>query len=395
MPKTNLTQKFIDNNLACPAGKKSIEFNCLQLPGFYVSVTAISPGIGSFVQSYNDPSGRRRHVKIARTCFISLKEARKRGAEIRADVLLNGSDPQAEIKAKKKSMTWPVLFQDHYLPYKRSHGKKSIKYDIEMNRRITACFADTPLNKLTAVTIRQFHADLKDMGLSPATADLSLKLIRHALNLAVDWDLLKINPALKVKQFNQTRKITRALDAEELARLMRVLTTDKNRMACHFFMLALALGTRRGELLLAEWKHIDRKNKTLFIPSSNAKTAKDRHTFLSDFALHVLDQLGTEGKHTYLFMSSRTGKRLTAVSKAWEKIRVEAQIEDCRIHDLRRTHATMLGEAGVNAMLIKDALGHSSVTTTQIYVSPHDEARHKAANIAGHLLSVAMKSGCN
>ena len=111
--------------------------------------------------------------------------------------------------------------------------------------------------------------------------------------------------------------------------------------------------------------------------------------------MHVLDQLGTEETHPHLFISSRTGKRLTTVTKAWEKIRAQAQLEDCRVHDLRRTHATLLGEAGVNAMLIKDALGHSSVTTTQIYVAPHDEARHKAANIAGHQLSIAMKSGSN
>jgi len=392
MPSQQLNDKFIRTGLSCPPTKSKIEYTSADRSGLYVEVRSTSEGQGTFWWRFKDPdSGKTSRVKLGRTMDISVKDAKDRVKKLRARRAL-GEDFTGKSE-KKLSITWPVLIRDHYLPYKRSHGKRSIKNDIEMNRRITARFADTPLNKLTAVAIRKFHADLKDMGLSPATADLSLKLIRHALNLAVDWDLLKSNPALKVKQFNQTRKITRALDTEELSRLMKVLTTDKNRMACHFFMLALALGTRRGELLLAEWKHVDRKNKTLFIPGSNAKSARDRHVFLSDFALHVLDQLGTASKHLHLFISSRTGKRLTTVTKSWEKIRAQAQIEDCRIHDLRRTHATILGEAGVNAMLIKDALGHSNVTTSQIYVSPHDEARHKAANIAGHQLSVAMKSG--
>ena len=77
MPKTNLTQHFIDSQLICPEGMKSIEFNDIQLPGFHVRVTATTPGIGTFVQSYKDSGGKRRHVGVGRTTDISLKQARK------------------------------------------------------------------------------------------------------------------------------------------------------------------------------------------------------------------------------------------------------------------------------------------------------------------------------
>lgn len=391
MPPKHITEKFVSTGLVCPPGKEKIEYTDFDRTGLYIEVRSTSEGQGTFWWRFKHPeTGKTAREKIGRTCDISVKQAKDRVKTLRAKMAL-GEDITA-IRTKKRTICWPELFQDHYLPYKKSHGKKSLKYDIEMNVRISARFKDTPLNKLSAVSVREFHAELRDSGLSPATADHYLKLMRHALNLAMDWDLVKSNPAAKVKLFNQTRKITRALDEEELARLMKVLTTHKNRMACHFFMLSLALGTRKGELLLAEWKHVNRSKKTLFIPGGNAKSSRDRHVFLSDFALHVLDQLGTKGKYPYLFVSKRTGKRLTTVSKQWEQIRVLAGIEDCRVHDLRRTHATLLGEAGVNAMLIKDALGHSSVTTTQIYVSPHDEARSRAANIAGEQLTTALQS---
>ncbi len=390
MPARILNEQFMKTGLVCPPDKSHIEFTDADRTGLYVEVRSTSQGRGTFWWRVKSKSGKTVRVKVGRTASMSIKEAKARVKILTAKRDL-GEDIDAAT-GKARSLTWQELFQDHYLPYKRSHGKKTLKNDIEMNTRIASCIGDVPISKLTTVQIRQFHTDLKDNGLSPASADHFLKVIRHALNLAVDWSLLKTNPALKVKQFNQTRTIKRALDEKELTRLMKVLTTDKNRVVCHFLMLSLALGTRKGELLLAEWRHVNHEKKTLFIPGHNAKSSRDRYVFLSDFALDIITKLQTEGRHAHLFTSSRTGKRLTTVSKVWERLRHAAQLDDCRIHDLRRTHGTILGEANVNAMLIKDALGHASVTTTQIYVSPHNEARQQAANVAGDHLTAAVKA---
>jgi integrase len=390
MPARKFDNDFLKTGLVCPDDRQKIEYTSDERNGLYLEVRKTSEGQGTFWYRFKDETGKTARVKIGRTTDSSLREIRDR-VRILAGKRASGESIAALTK-KKSSLTWSQLFHDHYLPYKLSHGKKSLKWDKDMNKRIDPRFGHVPINKLTPVQIRQFHMELKDSGLSPATADHFLKLIRHALNCAVDWDLLKINPALKVKQFNQPRIINRALDADELTRLMKVLTTDSNRMACNFFMLSLALGTRKGELLLAEWKHVDIAKKTLFIPGSNAKSSRDRYVFLSEFALQIINKLGTSGKHQHLFISSRTRKRLTSVSKAWTRLCNDAQIKDCRIHDLRRTHGTLLGESGVNAMLIKDALGHASVTTTQIYVSPHNQARQDAANIAGDHLTAALEA---
>lgn len=392
MPAKVLNDQFIRTGLICPENRHHIEYTSADRSGLYVEVRSTSQGQGTLWWRSKDPdTGKTVRVKIGRTTEISMKDAKKRVKQLRARRAL-GED-MVDIKGKKPTITWRELFHQHYLPHKRSHDKKSIKNDIEMNRlRIEPRWGDRPIGKISTVDIRQFHMELKNSGLSPATADHHLKVIRHALSLAVDWDLLKSNPALKVKQFNQTRVIRRALSPEELTRLMKVLITDKNRMVCNFIMLSLALGTRKGELLLAEWRHVDLDRRTLFLPGENAKSGKDRYVFLSEFALEVLEKLGTKGKHDHLFVSSRTGNRLTTVSKVWARLRLAAQLEDCRIHDLRRTHGTILGESHINAMVIKDALGHADVTTSQIYVAPHDLARQQAADVAGEHLMVALKA---
>ena len=392
MPKLLLTDKWIENNLKCPADKRRIEYCDTRIPGLYIEARATSPGQGTYYLRYKDSTGKTAHQRLGTTDALDLVTCRQRAKTLKAEIQL-GRDPRAEAEKQKQCVTWSDFFTDHYLVYKRSHGKRTLKNDEEMHRlRIKAQFGDTPLNKINQLQIQKFHMDLKESGLSAATADHHLKLLRHALNLAVDWGLLKTNPALKVKQYNQTRKLDRALDATELERLMRTISRDKNRMVCNFISMALALGTRKGELLKAEWRHVNREKKTLFIPGENAKSSRDRIVHLSEFALQILDDLGTEKKSPYLFINTRTGNRLTEVSKVWGRLRTAANLEDCTIHALRRTHATMLGEAGVNAVLIRDALGHTSVDTTQIYVSAHDDARNRAANIAGGQLTAALNA---
>ena len=290
MPKTNLTQQFVNNGLSCPPGKRSIEYNDTQLPGLYVAVTAKSPGIGTFVQSYNDPGGKRRHVKIARTSDISLKEARSRGKEIRARITL-GEDPQAEARAKKLSMTWDAFFEQRYQPHAKQH-KRSWKDDLKMNNyRISKVFGHLRLNEISRHAVQKFHGELKDEGLAPATADHHLKLIRHALNLAVEWELLDKNPTTGLKLFNAENRTERLMSDDQLQRLFSALDSDSCRSACLAAKFLLFTGARKGEALHAKWSDIDRETGTWSIEAVNSKSKKRRSVPLNKAALEVLEEL--------------------------------------------------------------------------------------------------------
>ena len=63
MPRTNLTQSFIDSDeCVCPEGRASYEYNCNQTIGMYCSVTP--RGTKTYRFSYKDATGKRRHIKI-------------------------------------------------------------------------------------------------------------------------------------------------------------------------------------------------------------------------------------------------------------------------------------------------------------------------------------------
>jgi integrase len=393
MPARKLNSNFLRTGLVCPDDKQHIEYTDADRTGLYIEVRSTSQGQGTWWYRFKDTDTRKTaRIKIGRTTSTTVKEAKSRVRVLRAKRDL-GEDIGSGQK-RQQCISWNQLMDEHYFSYKEAHGKKSIRNDREMhNLRLKnrAGFGDQALNKITQLQIQQLHLELKASGLSFATADLYLKMIRHAMALACTWGLLKINPAEQVKQFNQTRRIVRSLDKGELQRLMHVLATDKNRMVANAIAWLLACGTRKGESLKAEWRHISREKGSWFIPSSNSKQARDRHVYLSDFALNILDDLGTEQRSPFLFVNPRTGGRLADFSKSWYRIKDAAQLENFRLNDLRHAHASMLGEAGVNAFLIKDALGHANVATSQIYVNAGDDARTKVANIAGQQLAAALK----
>jgi site-specific recombinase XerC len=72
---------------------------------------------------------------------------------------------------------------------------------------------------LTRHQVQAFHTAVREEGLAPASCDHYLKLLRHALHLAVDWGMLDKNPAAGVKQYNEDKKQYEAMTREEKARL--------------------------------------------------------------------------------------------------------------------------------------------------------------------------------
>ena len=177
---------------------------------------------------------------------------------------------------------------------------------------------------------------------------------------------------------------------DELQRLTTILRSDNNRMVCHVVLYLLSTGARLNEALKAEWKDIDRKGRTWTIPIRNAKSKRVRRVPLSDAALRVLDKLRTEGRSPYLFVSPRTGERLTEIAKVWDRIRRKAEMPDLRLHDLRHTYASLLVNAGVPIYEVKEILGHSDIKITERYSHLAPETLQKASAAAGDRIIAAM-----
>ncbi len=207
VPILKLTQLFIANGLQCPGDKTRIEYCDSDLPGLYVEVRATSQGQGTYYLRYKDANGKTCHQKLGRTTELDLMEARKKAKTQKAEIAL-GADPRKAEKARKEVLTFSDFFELHYLPYVTPR-KRSWKRDDELYKlRIKGVFGDKRLNQITRQQIQSFHTDLLAKGLAPATCDHHVKLIKHALNLAIDWGLLmEKNPAARIIAEKPTHQV--------------------------------------------------------------------------------------------------------------------------------------------------------------------------------------------
>ncbi|TCV86659.1 site-specific integrase [Sulfurirhabdus autotrophica] len=390
MPIVKLDSNFISNNLKTPDNVSRIEMCCSELKGFYVEVRATSQGQGTFYLRSKNIAGKTCHQHIGRTTDISLTDARKQAKILKAEIAL-GADPRGQEKARKEILLFSDFFENHYLPYVIPR-KRSWKRDEELYRlRIKGVLGSKRLNTITRLAIQNFHSALKAEGLAAATCNHHVKLIKHSLNLAIDWDMLEINPAARIPLFFEDNKKENYLDDEQLQSLLAVLYSDPDHMASRIALFLLSTGCRLNEALSAKWSDVDMVKRIFIVRAINSKSKRLRSVPLNDSALAVLSQLDTEETFDYLFINLKTEKPITSINRTWTRLRNRAGLPHLRIHDLRHMYASFLVNSGRQIYEIKQILGHADIKTTERYAHLSTKTLQNAADSASLMIRRGIK----
>lgn len=394
-----LNDKFIKTGLTCPPDRNHIEFCDADRSGLYIEVRSTSQGQGTYWYRFKaKDTGKTARIKIGRTDAISIKEAKEQVKTLRAKAQL-GEDLAAEQRKKKEILTWTAFFEQWYLPHAKQHLRSWGNLE-EMHRlRIKDRFGSTKLNKISRHGVQQFHNELRDSGLSPASCDHHLKLIRQAMNQAVSWDLIETNPVARIQLFNEDNREERIMDEDQLQRLISTLdkANSRRRTAALAIKFLLFTGARVNEALNARWKDIDKKNRTWTILATKSKSKQRRSIPLNDAAMAILSQLDTEGVSDWLFTSSRKDgngdqKRMTTINKVYQQLRIDADLEWLRLHDLRHNYASMLVNSGRTLYEVQQILGHSDSKVTERYAHLSTATLQDAANSASEYVENVLES---
>ncbi|WP_252831428.1 site-specific integrase [Orientia tsutsugamushi] len=136
-----------------------------------------------------------------------------------------------------------------------------------------------------------------------------------------------------------------------------------------FALLALYTGARKTNVLEMEWDNIDFKRKIWHIPKT--KNGKAQNIPLTDEAMEVLQATKSISTSKWVLPSdaSRSG-HLAHPNNAWKIICEKASIKNLRIHDLRRTFASCMGDAGAGQRTISIALNHMNPNSIMHYNIP-------------------------
>lgn len=379
MSIVKLSESFIRNNLQCPEGKSRIEYCDQDVPGLYIEVRATSQNHGMYRLRYKNDTGKTCHQRIGRITEVTLAEARRQAKILKAEIAL-GKNLREEGKSKQSELTYERFFEDHYVPHKSPH-KRSIEDDIRIFRlKIQPTLGHKLLHQITRIEIQALLTSFRQT-LKPASCNHILKIIKHSLNLAVEWEFLESNPATRIQLFHEDNKVEHYLSDAELERLLTVLRTDENRTVCQIALFLLSTGCRLNEVLSAQWSDIDLKKKIFLVRASNSKSKRLRVVPLNESALGVLNQLDTQDK-IHLFINAQTSKPYTTITKVWARLRKQAGLEHLRLHDLRHQYASFLVNSGRTLYEVQQILGHSDSKVTQRYAHLSTKTLQEAASSA-------------
>jgi len=196
----------------------------------------------------------------------------------------------------------------------------------------------------------------------------SCNCMAAGLNFFYKTTLKEKNINFKIPKRKQTRKLPTIFSRSDLIKLFDATDSLRNRM---ILTTAYSAGLRVSEVVSLKPEHIESKRKLIRV--EQGKGNKDRYTLLSDKLLKGL-KVYWKRYHPkeYLFYPTGNPHKSLTKNMAWKifnKAKQKAGLKRGKgIHSLRHSFATHLLEDGVDLYSIKTFLGHSSISTTMIYL---------------------------
>ena len=375
-----LTQAFLNSGLVVPEGKKRLEVCDAVCRGLLIEVRSTEQSIPTFYLRFKR-NGKTAYDRLGSIQELTLPQARKL-ATLRKAEHASESKLAPEVKVAQGEITLDDFMRDHYMPHAKTTKRSWLRDNQLFTIRIKPKFGHLPLKAISRHQVQQFHNDLIKEGLSPASADHHVKLMRRVLNVAIQWDMLEKNVLKNIPLLMVDNQVENYLKEDQLVRLVEVLRTDANRPVCHILMFLLSTGSRLNETIQAKWSQVDIENGVWRIPASNSKSKRTRAVPLNDSALWVLEQARLQGEFECIFANPETGKPFVTITRVWYRIRKQVGISHLRIHDLRHSFASMLVSGGRSLYEVQQILGHSDPKVTMRYAHLSTKALQAAASSA-------------
>ena len=196
---------------------------------------------------------------------------------------------------------------------------------------------------------------------SSSTLIIFLSALRYAYSNVLHKDI-----TLGIKRPKKEKRIPTVLTKDEVKKLINSIAAKKSRLMVSFMY---ACGFRVSELVNMKVKDLNFEEKIGNVRQGKGK--KDRVFNIPDFLLEDLKiqaDKQKEEKKEYLFtgpkekLSERNLQKIISLAAKHAGIK-----KDVHCHTLRHSFATHLLENGTDIRKIQELLGHSDLSTTQIY----------------------------
>ncbi len=216
---------------------------------------------------------------------------------------------------------------------------------------------------------RQYLADIptsKGLKRSPATVNRYVSSLSAIFSYAVRLRWIDENPCFNLTKLKENSGRDRVLTEDEITRLLISCRQSKSPYLYCIILMSLTTGSRQGELLGLEWRHVDFDNKLAYLKET--KNGRPRSISLADAVIEELKALHqVRNPSKPLVFASKTAFGHIDIKKAWKEALKRAQIEDCRAHDMRHTFCTLAARQGGSNLELATAMGHRTLSMLQRY----------------------------
>ena len=331
----------------------------------------------------------QKRIRIIRKGFKTKKEALDIEQHIRV----------VELREKRFDflVTTDMLF--NILEEEDLQNNRKISYiSTQKNnyeRHIKPYFKDTNLNKLSYEHIFEFREHLKTKSkkqnsnstLSPNTVNKIMILLKKIFDTGVRKSLIDKNPVDNLRKLPISKPTISFWSVEEFKEFRKLITNDEISYDL-FFTIAFFTGMRMGEILALNWYDVNLITSTIHITKTayfvnnvnHINSTKTRAgtrlitinnkltEMLTDWKEKQEDLLKEFTKDTeslQIIQSTPIVITKNMVDKKFKQILSRNNnLKKIRIHDLRHSHASLLINQGEDYLVVKERLGHASITTT-------------------------------
>jgi integrase len=396
---SKITKRVVD--AAAPTQKRYIIWDA-EIKGFGLLV--MPSGIKSYFYQYRNAEGRQRRATIGKHGEWTPTQARAKAEDYRGTVRGN-RDPLADKRALKEAPTLGEIL-DAYLDSESFKDKAPTTQRVDrgrIERHLRPLLGRRHVHSLDSEDIKRTFNAIREGSTAkdektrkrgrarvtggPGTARMAIELLRSIFN----WAKVKPNPCDGVKTGSSGIRETILEDSEAYGRLFATLDRMETERrirspVADAIRLITLTGCRRGEAAGLRWRHVDLKQGRIVLPpqshKTGRKTGKPREIVLPAEAQKIIARQTEGGPDDFVFAAAR-GDGAIALSKAWRKVRKEAELPaTLGLHGLRHSIASHLAMSGAQAPEIMTAMGHRQLSTVQRYIHFAESARHALAERA-------------
>ncbi|MEU7068696.1 tyrosine-type recombinase/integrase [Streptomyces narbonensis] len=288
------------------------------------------------------------------------------------------------------------------------------KYEVHIRLYLVPMIGTKRLESLGVADVRRFLVQVEKKT-SAATAKESHRVLRTALTAACREELVTRNVATLVEP---PTVAARELSPWSLDETLDFLTAARKDPLYAAFVLAIALGFRRGEVVGLRWENVDldkreirvrtqrqrvggevyeddpkgrRRKQTLPLPA--ICVAPLRWQRLKQAAAR--ERAGEKWTETGYVFTTRTGQPIEPrnLYRSFTRVAKNADLRVVRLHDARHGTATLLTAAGVPPRVVMEILGHSQIAVTMnVYTHVVQDTQREAVSHIDRLLRSRPRS---